>query len=540
MKHRMTGTMLGLAAAGVLLLASTDANAQSDDEVALNIAIPTLATMDFAPATSDQDNEKLLMLIGNNLVGLNRKTAQIEPELAESWEVNEDGTEWTFKLRPNVKFHDGWGTMTADDVKFSWEQWISDESTHSARTIYRQAVGNDIANFEIINDVEFRLKGSEPLFHLLGAVCSCEPGMTVFPRAYYEQKGEEAIQHPIGTGPYKYVSHTDGEELVLEKFDDYWGQKPQIDRIVIKEIPDGAARLTQVQAGAVDLAQLDGSLVEEARASGLKIIGIPAVRNAFIFLGGSYWTNPDMLDKDAPWIQADNPEKGKAIREAMSRAIDRQAVLDVALGGHGTLSYGPIVANPLNPDLVDPSWEYPKYDPELARQKLAEGGYPDGFEFDMPMFGDDFDTVAMAEIIANMWEEIGLTVNRRPMEADTHESLEDAGETAGLVWVGTVSMAPEAARPLYSYTTKTPEEGSVKQFHESVDKAYDLLTKQPSEAERRRIVRDMIDVLRDEYIYLTLMAGDMLFVAGPRFGEWEPVPTVNTVNSLETMTVVEP
>jgi hypothetical protein len=93
---------------------------------------------------------------------------------------------------------------------------------------------------------------------------------------------------------------------------------------------------------------------------------------------------------------------------------------------------------------------------------------------------------------------------------------------------------------LYSYTTKKPDEGSLKQFHKSIDDAYAQLTAQPVEAERRRITREMITVLRDEYIYLTLMAGDMLFMAGPRFGEWKPTPTVNSVNSLETITLVEP
>jgi peptide/nickel transport system substrate-binding protein len=346
---RKTG--LGLISGSALFLSSFAVGAQA--EVVLNIAIPTLGTMDFSPVTGDQDNEKWLALIGNGLVGLNRETAKFEPELAESWTTNEDGTVWTFKLRPNVKFHDDWGTVTADDVKFSWEQWIVEESTHSARTLYRQAVGDNIANFEVINDLEFKVTASQPVHHLLAALCSCEPGVTVFPRKYYEEKGDEAIKYPIGTGAFRYVSHADGEELVLAKFDDYWGDKAKVDRVVIKEIPDGAARLTQVQAGAIDLAQLDGSLVGEAEASGLKILGIPAARNAFIFLGGSYWTDPEHLDKDSPWIQADNYEKGKAIREAMSLAIDRSAILEVALGGHGTLSYGPVVANPLNPDLFD-------------------------------------------------------------------------------------------------------------------------------------------------------------------------------------------
>ena len=99
---------------------------------------------------------------------------------------------------------------------------------------------------------------------------------------------------------------------------------------------------------------------------------------------------------------------------------------------------------------------------------------------------DDFDTEAMGEMIADMWEAIGLKVNRMPMEGDTLESKENSFETKGLAWVGTVSMAPEPARPLFSYTTKTPDEGSIKMFHKSIDDAYGKPTAEPVEAERRK------------------------------------------------------
>ena len=111
---------------------------------------------------------------------------QYAPELAESWELSEDGMTWTFQFRQGVRFHGGWGEMTAEDVRYSWEMWTSEESRHVAAPSCRRAIDDDMANFEIVSDYEFRLHASEPTPDLLSAVCSCEPGMTIFSKAYHD------------------------------------------------------------------------------------------------------------------------------------------------------------------------------------------------------------------------------------------------------------------------------------------------------------------------------------------------------------------
>ena len=517
--------------------AAVENGESSSDGSTVTVAMNFLDSMDYAPATSEQDNEKYLALMANNLVGADKETGQYVPELAESWEVSEDGLTWTFTLKPDIPFHGDNGTVTAEDVKYTWGEWAGDDSRHAWRSLYAQAVaGNTEENFEIISDLEFALHAEEPVFGLLQLVCSCEPGLAVVPEAWYEEHGDDH-GHPIGTGPWEYVSHAVGEELVMKRFDDYWGEKPTFENLVIREIPDGAARLAQVQSGTVDFALLDGTLIGEAEAAGLSVFGIPNVRNAFVILGGSYWTQEEHLDADAPWIQADNYEQGLAIREAMSLAIDRETILEQALGGYGKLSYAPLTHNPDNPDMTRESWDLPAYDPELAREKLAEGGYPDGFQVQMPLFDDDFDTRAMGQMIAGMWEDIGLDVEILQIDDEGMEEREQSLDTDGIVYVGTVSTAPEALVNLVSYTTRDPSEGSVKFFHESIDEAFQKMNSSASEEARREANLEMLDAMREEKIALTLMTGEMVFAGNDRIQGWDPIPGLNALSELQTLEV---
>lgn len=528
-----------LASCGTAGQEGTDSTTGSnEEETTLTMALPTLGTNDFSPKTSEEDNEKFLMLMGNNLVGLDPVTSEFIGELAESWEVSDDGLDWTFRLRPDVPFQGGWGTVTAEDVKWSWEQWTSEESTHTVRSIYRDAIAGSMDNFEIVSDLEFVLHADTPV-KLLTFVCSCTPGMTVFPKAYYEEKGDEALTHPLGTGPWEYVSSKPGEEIVMESFDDYWGTVPEFDRLVLLEIPDGAARLAQVKAGAVDIAQLDGSLANEVEADQtLTIRGIPHITNAWVLLGGSYWgegPSAEHLDVDAPWIQADNLEQGLAIREAMSLAIDRQAILDVALKGHGALSYAPLVQYPQIAALTDPSWELPVYDPELAREKLAEGGYPDGFEFKLMSYVGDIDTASMTEMLAGMWEEIGLTVTREQMEEGRLKQLESTYDTAGRVWIRLQSFSPDPVKPLATY--RDDADVSPKITHPAIDAAYRAMQAEPDIEVRYALARELSEILEADKIAPSLMTGDMLFVSGPRIADWVPIPGLNTPGNLESVTL---
>jgi ABC-type transport system substrate-binding protein len=135
-------------------------------------AVETTGSQEFAPHLAGHDNLPMGKLMYDTLTRVNKDTQQLEGHLAESYSLSDDGLTWTFKLRPNIPFHDGWGTLTSEDVKYSWEQWIREDSVQNRATQLRQAVGGTMDNFEIVNDLEFKVhSGTEP-FVTLPAVLS--------------------------------------------------------------------------------------------------------------------------------------------------------------------------------------------------------------------------------------------------------------------------------------------------------------------------------------------------------------------------------
>lgn len=540
-----TAVMLlsGCGGAAVSPSASTDApgasgEAPSGDGETLTAAWSYLGTHDWSPAGSASDNEKVLGLISNALVRINPETLELEGELAESFDLSEDGTTWTFRLRPNIPFHGGYGTVTAEDVKYNWEEYISPESEHGAKEQLAQAIDGDMDNFEIVSDLEFRLRTTNPIVHLPAVLCSCASGMAILSKAYADEVDDETeANHPIGTGPWSFVSSTPGVDVQLERFDDYWGTVPSFERLVLQEIPDAAARLVQVQSGAVDIAELAPSLTGEAEAAGLTVETVPDVGNVFVILGGSYWGDPEccQLDEDAPWIQADNLEAGKAIREALSLAIDRELIFETILKGRGDLALGPLLQYNANPELVDPEWELPAYDPELAREKLAEGGYPDGFPIEMFLYeGGETDLPSIAEAIAGMWEEIGIEITRTQADEDVLDARLDEADTAGLAWVKLAGYSAEPALELGRYLERRGRDQ--KFLHPALEQGYEDIVTEPDRATRFEKTREMIAALKDDTIVITLFTADMLFAAGPRVGSWDPIPGLNAFSGFETIT----
>jgi peptide/nickel transport system substrate-binding protein len=492
--------------------------------------VNSLGTMQWAPSASGEDTEKVAVGMYDNLIKLDPETRTLKPLLAESYEVTPDGKTWTFKLRPNTPFHDGWGTVTAEDVKYTWSQWIADNANHNTTPILSDAVGGDMKNFEIVNDLEFKIHSPEPVVNLANALSDSDTGLQITSKKYHDEKGAEADKHPIGSGPWKFVSDTPGDELVLEAVKDHWDRAPHFDKLVIKEIPDGAARLLQVQSGSVDIAQLDAPLIGEATAAGLKIQTIKDIANAFVILGGTYPGHPG-LDRNSPWIQADNPEKGLAIRQALSLAINRENIVKNVLKGEADIAEGPLIQYNAVKQLTDPSWTLPEFNLQKAKEKLAEGGYPNGFPIQLVEYPDDVDTVAVAQAIAGMWKDLGLNVTQKPIDEGVLDEMLNQTATNGVAWVKIAGFRPEPAATIQSYRSNQPDDH--KFFDPAIDQAYEQMSKEVDYDARLKIAHDLIAKLRDEVAVVPLFTVNMPFVMGPRVKSWDPRPGMNYMNNLE-------
>jgi peptide/nickel transport system substrate-binding protein len=336
----------------------------------------------------------------------------LEPRLAESWRAVNDTT-WEFKLRRGVKFHDG-SDFTANDVKFSIER-IPAVSGPNPTTIYIRRVKEvkivDPYTVQVITD------GPAPtlpndfirLFIVSAKVAKD------FSTKETANEGFNSGKAAIGTGPYKFVSWTPKDQLVLERFDGYWGEKEPWQRVLRKEIPNDTARVAQLKAGQLDLiARAPAADVPTLeKDSKLTVVKVDTV---YIF-------NMELdLREKAPQITAkdgsalpQNPLRDPRVREAIDLAIDRPALAEVAMEGMG---------KPVN-QLVTPSiFGYNKSLPErkvdIARAKklLADAGYPNGFKATFSFTNDRLPgDRQVGTSVAQMLAAIGLEVQANAQPA---------------------------------------------------------------------------------------------------------------------------
>ncbi|MGY9046434.1 peptide ABC transporter substrate-binding protein [Puniceibacterium antarcticum] len=395
----MTRTLLKSAVAAVALLVAMPATAQ-DLTIGLR-AGPDSIDPHWSTLGSQAE---ALRHVYDTVVDVD-ETLQLKPGLALSWDAVDDTT-WEFKLREGVTFHDG-TPFTAEDVKFSIER-IPEVTGPMSMTLYTKFVDS----VEVVDDYTLRVKtkGKAPSlpndFTRLFVVPS-ETGMEARNEEF--NSGEKAI----GTGPYKFVSWQPKGDMVLERFDDYWGDKPAWETVTRKEIPDDAARVAALKSGQVDLinyvpatdylSMKNDSDLETFVADSIYILNIaPNVKDE----------EPQPITLNGEPVDG-NPLQDLRVRKALDLAINRDVLVNIVLEGLGT------PANQLMPEgffgYSDALGVRP-YDIEQAKALLAEAGYPDGFEIDFTCTNNRVPGDAVVcEALAQMWSRLGLKVNAQAL-----------------------------------------------------------------------------------------------------------------------------
>jgi peptide/nickel transport system substrate-binding protein len=224
--------------------------------------------------------------------------------LAESWTVSPDGKTYDFKLRPGLKFHNG-DPFTAEDVKFSFQ-----------RAKGYKILKEKVREVEVAGPLRVRIHLIEPWPDFLTFYGTMVAGAGwIVPRKYVEQVGDDGFKkRPVGLGPYKFVSHTPGVELVLEAFEGYWRKVPSAKRLVFKSVPEATTRFAMLKRGEIDVAYL----LDVPQAQELK--RDPSFKVAFSGGIASFYLDYfDMWDPESPWAD-------RRVRLAASHAIDRRAL----------------------------------------------------------------------------------------------------------------------------------------------------------------------------------------------------------------------
>lgn len=335
------------------------------------------------------------------LVGIDRYTGAYIPELAEKWDMSPDGKDWTITLRKGIPFHDNWGEFTARDVRHAVFLISQPEAAQSDTSVWRAVMGigkadtvEDVAR-KVAQGVEMR-QNYEVVFHLQQAVpeflymISANADLVMESKARWDAGGKELYaQKVVGTGPFEFVERKVGSHVLYKRVGKHWRQTPAYKELEFRWVPEGVTRMATLLAEEVHISDIDRALQREVLGKGMKIIEskLPAMQHQWHF-GGMYFATPEKLDPQIPFVK-------RAVRQAMNKAVNRQAIAENLLGGkvqpHRVMGFHPQLDSAIWPGIWSPQWEHRfesthGYDPAKARELLVQAGYPQGFEFTLYLY----------------------------------------------------------------------------------------------------------------------------------------------------------
>ncbi len=353
---------------------------------------------------SDYNSHRAAYGIYDNLLRFKDESTEVEPGLVESWEISDDGTVYTLFLRQGVKFHDG-TDFNAEAVKFNLERQIDpNHPFHDTGEFpYAEFTWGTVDKIEVVDDYTVKITLKEPFAPFLNHL-AMHPAAMASPAAI-EKFGRDFSNNPVGTGPFKFVSWTPGVEVVLEKNPDHWRSVPHVDRVIYRPIIEDQSRLTELEAGGVNfIVNIPpddlGRLKEDTRFT---VVEQPGMH--------TWWV---------AFNQSKAPFNDTRVRQAMNYAVNKQAIVDNLLQGTGTLAI-----NPLPPVVWSYTDDIQRYDynPEKAKELLAEAGYPDGFacSFWVPESGSGMQQpVAMGTAIQADLKAVGIDCEIQTFEWGTY------------------------------------------------------------------------------------------------------------------------
>jgi peptide/nickel transport system substrate-binding protein len=416
--------LFSTAAFGIALICLEGSIAKADNDTIVIAAEADFSRMD--PHTSGTWNTfKIIRHIFESFVEEDLTKSGVEsppivPALAESWTVSEDGKTYTFKLRQGVKFHDGtpWNAAAA---KFNLDRMTNPKfKFHQPIAVgLMRWMWQDLDNYEVVDEHTFKITLKQPnseFLRRLAAGGSGAPRM-VSPAAVEKFGNDGFEQHPVGTGPFKFVERVVGEKVVLERNDDYWNpeRKPKAQRIVMRGIPEVATRELALMNGEVDIIGTPSpDSIEYLEAQGLKIVKGPS---------------PTMYTL---WVNFKDPALGNPkVRKAICMAIDRAGMAKYLRKGLAQPAYG--ILNFGGPG-YDPNFRDCAYDPEGAKKLLAEAGFDKGFttRFDWTQGGgSDVNTKGDAEWLQRDLGKVGIKSTIEMFDNGTYWDMMGAGMRAG-------------------------------------------------------------------------------------------------------------
>lgn len=327
-----------------------------------------------------------------------------EPGLATAWSVSDDGLDWTFQLREGIKFHNG-EEFNADCVKATLERGAFDN------TLNMNFLWSDIETVEVADPYTAIIHCKKPIGDMLNQLTY----MPMLPAKALAEQGEDLFKSNPGTGPWKFVSWDPGNEIVFVRNDDYWDwgdQKSNVDKIIYKPISEDTTRVSSMRTGEFDfISNIPPDQVEVLSGSeGVVVDSQPGTTISWMAL--QCGDNKPFADKN--------------VRLALTHSIDRELIVESILGS-GTPAYWPVMKGVTGYDEASDG-KYNQYDPELAKQLLADSSYNGEEIYFMAIDGKVPRTKEVLQAVMSMMTEAGFNVKLEIMEGATFVSKRSAGE----------------------------------------------------------------------------------------------------------------
>lgn len=391
-RKRVISAAASVLAVSLALGACSSGEGSDGDTTNLRVAIPS----DVVSLDPQLQGDMTSMGVASNIfdtLTVRQADGELGPGLATKWEQTDPKT-WMFTIRDGVEFQNG-EKLDADTVAFSINRLLDPETKSPIVELanVKEAVAEDSST------VKFVMKQSDPV---LPAKLSLFGGVVV-PQKLIEKEGdEEFAKHPVGTGPYEFVSRSQADEIVLKANSDYWGEAPSVENLTFKIMPDPSASIQTLQAGEVDIvsalstdaaAQLEGN-------PDTSVHSVPGIR--------TYSVNLDTI--------SDGPLADRSVRQALNYAVDVPSLVDTIQGGAAQQAATLLPSNSFGYDASIKSYEH---NVEKAKNLLKEAGYEDGF--DTTLTASETDS-SLAQAVSGQLAEVGVNAEVRVLDAQSAKS----------------------------------------------------------------------------------------------------------------------